>query len=152
MVARATYVLDPFTGHLAARFTRKVTIIPRTEPRSIYRGGAKVGEWPDRGFSVIIHDVMSAYASTLESAKAIGEHYGNELTLTSLKHVLTPERAAEIVAAEIADRAALMARYPFTPEEVESLKASRYHSDILEPPSAVEIARRIGRLSGARQY
>lgn len=147
---RGEYTPDPGTGHLTARFTRKVTLIPDDKPHGVYRDGAKVGEWPGKGYTIQVHGVMSAGASTLEAAKALGEHYGNESTTARLRHALSLDAATAIVMADQADRAAMMARYPFTPAEVESLKASRHHSDILEPTPPAEIARRIAQLSGGR--
>lgn len=142
-------------GHLAAKFGKvRVTLMPKTGPSGIYRDGVKVGEWPDPGYVVVIHDHLSSSAATLEAAQALGEFYGwtnNPRNMRTRpparRYAMTPDAATAYVEGRQADSAAMMARYPFTPSEVESLKASRHHADILEPTPAAEIARRIAQLS-----
>jgi hypothetical protein len=141
-------------GHLAAKFGKvRVTLMPKTGASGIHRGGVKVGEWPDPGYVVVIHNCLSTSAATLEAAKAIGEFYGWTENPRNMRvrpparvHAMTVEAATAYVEGVEADRDALMARYPYTPEEVARLKAS-VHADVLEPTPARVIAGRIAQLS-----
>lgn len=142
-------------GYLGAKFGKvRVTLIPKSGSKGVYRAGAKVGEWPDPGYIVVIHDHLSTSARTLDEAKALGEYHGwrcnprnSRVRPPARPHAMTRVAAIAAVEADEADRAAMMARFPFTPDEVERLKASRHHADILEPTPRLEIERRVLRLS-----
>lgn len=142
-------------GHLAAKFGKvRVTLMPKSGATGVYRDGVKAGEWPDPGYTVLIHGHLSASAKTLQAAKALGEFYGWTSNPRNMRvrppvrvHAMTRDAAANAVEADEADRAAMMARFPFTPKEVEQLKASRHHADILEPTGRAVIERRVAQLS-----
>jgi hypothetical protein len=141
-------------GVLRAKFGNiAVTLTPRHGAVAVYRDGVQVGEWPEQGYSVTVHGVATGIAWSLASAKALGEHIarhysGAYASRTPYRHAMDPAAAAADVGASIADSAAMMARFPFTPSEVESLRASRHHADILDPPTPDVIARRVRQLTG----
>jgi hypothetical protein len=148
------YTLPEGTPVHSAKFGRtQVDIWPRAGVRAIYRDGAHVGDWPEFGYSFAVHDELSGFAATFEAAKAEGEFYARISSANGRyelggrrHHAMTPEAARAAVEATEADRAALMARHPYTPAEVAKLKASRHHADILEPLSDAERARRVAKL------
>lgn len=145
-------------GEFVAKFGRTaVTLAPDREPRAIYRDGAHVGDWPAPadGWRVIVHGECSGTARTFGAAKALGEALarGSEANYRTFndssprRHALTLADATAEVAATEADRAALMARFPFTLAEQTTLAASR-HADVLEPLAPEIVARRIVQLAG----
>lgn len=148
-MTRGRYEPNPHhAGGYIAKFRKQVHIHPDGKPRAIYRGGQEVGTWPGPAYSVQIRGVLSTSAANLAAAMALGEFYGNENQAPGRRrHAMSHADAVAYVQAQEADSAALMARYPFTPEERASLAAG-IHADILEPISTAEFERRVAQLSG----
>lgn len=137
-------------GALAARFTVAVTLTPDHGPHDIWRGrdaqghAIKVGSWTTQRWSICVHGRMSGLAYALDAAMALGEAYASDSTRGRL-HALTPERARQYLGEVAANSAALMAAFPYLPEEAAALAASnaRYAS-ILEGADEREFMRLIG--------
>ena len=108
---------------------RKVTITENTEPQSIWRGDnpdgtrRKVGEWPAKGWRFTVHGVLSGVALSRDGATARADYFAR----ADRQHTARPrfnmsrEAADALLDAEAADLAALIAAYPFDPEDVEKL-------------------------------
>lgn len=144
---------------LVATFGRTTVTIKPAPDRTIYRGeetdadGARIpaGVWPGFGYIVEIEGEMTGKVATLDAAKAMGEwralnsQTNHRRVYGALLYSLTPGRAAESMAMLDADRDALMAAYPFTPENLKSMARSHPGYEKIEANSR---AREIDRLTG----
>lgn len=161
--SRQPRVYAPHALHadwLVARFGHTEVTIKPAAPRTIYRDtvpndadGARVpaGVWPAFGYTVEVQGEMTCTVATLDAAKAMGEwralnsESNKGRASGKLLYSLTPGRAAEVVAMLDADRAALIAAFPFSPDEEKTMIRSQAdYPEIMAKARARDVERLCG--------
>lgn len=108
---------------MAAERAKSYRITRNSGSSDIWRGGRKVGTFPNAGYNVQVFGCGSGLAGTLIGAHALAETMRG-ISPYQRRYVLTEAELAEDERVMREWREALLAKYPFTSEEAEAVAES----------------------------